>query len=419
MVQSLSHVCRSGALSRASLLMSVNLFAACGGGSSTSVPPTVSTPVLTVVRVSLSADTIPVGQSAVATIAGLDQSSAPIGVGTPTWSTASPAVATVSAGGVVTAVSQGRTTLIASVNGKQGEIPVTVVEIPIARLSITPAVIRLARGARVQLTAAVLDFSGRVLPGRAIGWSSSDVTRASVTTAGVVTALAPGLVSIAATSEGSSASVGVTVTGAPDSVWTVTVTPAAASLTVGGAMQLVAALADRAGRPLTGRIVTWSASGAPGTNVATVSSSGMVTAVSPGTVIVQAFSEGQHGAATISVKDDVDESIIVTFATPVEDELVGDTLLLAVGVKLPQALASVIAVVGPTRTPHTLRSQQKRVGSPLLWVASIDITDLPAGPWVVEVTATDIRGARGVGSRQFLRDTRKEKGGSSAAPRVK
>jgi hypothetical protein len=65
-------------------------------------------------------------------------------------------------------------------------------------------------------------------------------------------------------------------------------------------VQLAAATRDAAGAVLTGRAVAW-ASGTPAT--ASVSGSGLVTAVTPGTAAITATSEGRNGTATITVAD--------------------------------------------------------------------------------------------------------------------
>ncbi len=409
-------------LGRAILAMSVGLVAGCGGGSSNGVTgPATSTPVLTVVTVSLSPATLQMGQSAVASAAGFDQNGAPINIGAPSWSTASAGVATVSAIGVVSAVAPGQTMLIASVNGKQGQLALTVVPVPVAALQIAPGAATLAPGARLQLTAILRDASGRVLSDRTVGWASADAARVTVSTNGVVTAVAPGVATVTATSEGVSASAVITVTGSvgsEGSVATVTLSPAARSLTVGGSLQLDVMLQDDAGNALTGRSVTWSATVAAGVIVATVSDAGVVTAVSPGTVIVEAFSEGRHGAATITVNDVVDQDIVVVFAIPAESELVGDTLRLYISVKSVHPLVRVVAEMG--RLATTLeRIPVGARGTGEAWVGYIDITDLPTGPYEVMAMATDIRGAVGKGSTRFQRDTRKGKGGSSDPPKMK
>lgn len=392
--------------------------AGCGGGAPNGIAePVVSAPVLAVLKVSLTPDTLLVGQSTTASASGLDQNSAPISIDPPAWSTTSPGVATVSPGGVVSAVAPGQTMLIASANGKQGQRTLTIVQPQISRISIAPDQARLARGATLQLAAIALDYNGRVLPNRRIDWTTSDAAKATVTSAGVVTAVSPGVVTIIATGEGVSASDVVTVTNFADSVVTVKVSPAAANLAVGGSLQLAATLMDAAGNTMA-RAMTWSATAIAGANVATVSAAGLVTAVSPGTVIIEAFSEGQHGAATITVNDVFDTNIVVSFAGPALNELVGDTLLVIVGVKALDPLVTVIASVGSIQTTLVL-THVGFLGGSILWVGSLDITDLPSGPYQVVVTATDVHGARGMGAIQFQRDTRVGKGGSVAPPKMR
>ncbi len=55
---------------------------------------------------------------------------------------------------------------------------------------------------------------------------------------------------------------------------------------------------DASGAPLSGRAVTWTSS-AP--TVAAVSSSGVVTGLTPGNAVITATSEGKSGTATITV----------------------------------------------------------------------------------------------------------------------
>jgi uncharacterized protein YjdB len=80
-------------------------------------------------------------------------------------------------------------------------------------------------------------------------------------------------------------------------VATVAVTPETSLLTVGDSLRLVAATRDAGGAPLVGRVVAWS-SDAPA--IATVSTAGVVRALSAGLVRVTALSEGRTGSATIT-----------------------------------------------------------------------------------------------------------------------
>jgi hypothetical protein len=65
-------------------------------------------------------------------------------------------------------------------------------------ITVTPADLVLTTGARAQLEATVHDSDGRVLPGRAVQWSSSAPEVVSVSQTGIVTALAFGRATIGA-----------------------------------------------------------------------------------------------------------------------------------------------------------------------------------------------------------------------------
>jgi len=91
----------------------------------------------------------------------------------------------------------------------------------------------------------------------------------------------------------------VTVSGCQVPVAAVTVSPSSASVPVGQTVQLTATPRDANGNALSGRVVTWSSSN---TAVATVSGSGLVTGRAAGSVTITATSEGQSGAATVTVQ---------------------------------------------------------------------------------------------------------------------
>jgi Big-like domain-containing protein len=179
----------------------------CGGGSEATAPP----PVLTTLNLSVSQTTIIVGQSANASVTGVDQFGAPIATGAVSWTTASGAIAIVSQTGVVTGVAAGQTDLTASAGAKLAHTSITVIPVPVASVAVTPGTVTITAGATQQLTASTLDASLNVLPGRAVAWSSSDVSRATVNATGLVTAVAAGVAIVTATSEGKSGSAQITV----------------------------------------------------------------------------------------------------------------------------------------------------------------------------------------------------------------
>jgi len=135
-----------------------------------------------------------------------------------------------------------------------------------------------------------------------VSWSSANSSIASVnSSSGLVTAVAAGTTQITATSEGKTGSSTITVPAPPPPpvpVASVSVSPSSATVAIGSTQQLSATTRDANNNILTGRAVTWSSAN---TGVATVNSSGRVTAVAVGSAQITATSEGQSGSSTITV----------------------------------------------------------------------------------------------------------------------
>jgi len=96
--------------------------------------------------------------------------------------------------------------------GKAANATVTVTAVPVASVLVTPAVASLPVGGTVQLSATTNDSAGNVLTGRPVTWASSNTAVASTSGSGLVTAVAAGVATITATSEGKSGIATVTVT---------------------------------------------------------------------------------------------------------------------------------------------------------------------------------------------------------------
>src|SRR6266481_5024453 len=241
--------------------------------------------------------TVPVASVTVSTATPKDANGNPLTGRTITWSSSDNTIATVSGSGLVTGVGPGGpVTITATSEGQSGTAAVNVTLAPVASVTVAPSTANIAITGTVQLTATPKDANGNPLTGRAISWSSSDNTIGTVNGSGLVTGVAAGSVTITATSEGKSGTASVTVAGAP--VASVTVTPASASVQAGQTQQLTATLKDANGNILTGRTVTWSSNN---TSVATVSSSGLVTAKVAGSATITATSEGKSGTSALTV----------------------------------------------------------------------------------------------------------------------
>jgi uncharacterized protein YjdB len=264
---------------------------ACGGDS---LEPS-DVPVATV-EIAPPAATVVLGATVTLTASVLDAAGKSLAGRKVFWTTADSNFATVSPNGVVTGRYVGSVPIAATVEGKAAVAQVQIIPVPVVSVRVAPSSRDLTVGETAQLVAEPLDARGVVLSGRSATWSSSRPNVAHVEADGVVAAVSPGSAVITASVEGKSGVAAVTVSPAP--VASVVVSPSSATLIVGQTIELEAQPRDGTGRPLSGRAVTWSSNR---TAVATVTSSGIVAAVSPGTVTITASSEGRSGAATIVV----------------------------------------------------------------------------------------------------------------------
>ena len=98
----------------------------------------------------------------------------------------------------------------------------------------------------------------------------------------------------------------------PPPVASVDVSVPGAALQVGGTVQLTATARDASGGVLTGRPVTWTSSS---TGVATVSTSGLVTAVTIGSAAITATIGGKAGSQIVNVVPPPVASVSVTLAS--------------------------------------------------------------------------------------------------------
>jgi uncharacterized protein YjdB len=248
------------------------------------------------VQIIPSSATIAVGRTASLVAQLFDAGGALLSVRKVTWSSSSPQVVSVAADGVVTGVSVGQAQITATAEGKSATASVSVVPVPVSSVSVTPTTASLLAGRTQQFIATPLDAQGNPLAGRLISWLSGAPTVATVDQSGLATGIGAGSAVIIASVEGQQATATLDVTAV--SVAAVSVTPNNGTLQVGGTLQLSAIITDAAGVPLPGKIASWSSSDA---SVATVSSSGLVTAVGTGTATITATSDGVSGTASIAV----------------------------------------------------------------------------------------------------------------------
>ncbi|VVB96927.1 Bacterial Ig-like domain (group 2) [uncultured archaeon] len=235
-----------------------------------------------------------------------------------TWTSSNTAaVGTIDSAGLFTATGAGTTTITATGGGTGSGIitgtATATVSAPAAVLTtitVTPATASLTAGGSQTFTAAGFDQSGAPIAiSPAVVWSSSDIAVGTIDeTTGAFNALAAGTTTITAkngTSGTVSGTATVTVTAASLPVLTtITVTPARASLAIGGSQTFSAAGFDQSGAPIAiSPAVVWSSSNpAVGTIDATT---GLFNALAAGRTTITAkngTSGTVSGTATLTVK---------------------------------------------------------------------------------------------------------------------
>jgi len=147
-----------------------------------------------------------------------------------------------------------------------------VLALPVAALAVSPPTIALAPGATQSITATPKDSLGGTLPDRAVNFTSSDPTKATVAASGLVTGVAAGTATIAVTSESQTAQIPVTVSQGGASTSQSTVTVSAATVASGATVTLTLQAKDAGGNNLTagGLTVAFTATG--GTSTGTIGS---------------------------------------------------------------------------------------------------------------------------------------------------
>ncbi len=117
-----------------------------------------------------------------------------------TWASQTPALATVSAAGVVQALAAGNAVIRVSSEGVELDVPVGIALVPAAAIVLHPGTAALREGQQRQMTAVLLDAQGDPLDdGREIAWRSTNTAVATVDADGTVHAVTEGTAQIVAT----------------------------------------------------------------------------------------------------------------------------------------------------------------------------------------------------------------------------
>ena len=266
--------------------------AACGGGGGGGEP------VRTVSTVAVSSPTLTPkqGDTVQLTAVARDQFGGVVPGATATWSSSAPAVATVSATGLLQALAGGTVTVTATISNVPGSLSLTVTARVTTSVTVSSPTQTLQVGETAQLTVQARDQFGDVLAGRTAAWSTAVSTIATVSSTGLVQALAPGTVSITATVDGVAGSVSLTVV--PRTVASVTVSSPTSTPKEGDSVQLTATARDQFGNVIPGTTASWAVSDGA---IAAVSATGLLQTYATGTVQATATMGGVSGALSLTV----------------------------------------------------------------------------------------------------------------------
>lgn len=293
-----------------------------------------------------------------------------------------PDVAKVSNTGLVTSVDNGTTTItVTTDDGAKTAESVIDVTIPVTGINMTPLTATLTSvGATQQLTASVIPDNARR---KDISYTTSAEGVATVSPTGLITAVANGTANITATtSDGGFTKVCVVNVNIPVPVASVSVSPTSAKLTsVGDTQQLTPTVLPP---NATNKAVTYSTSA---DGVATVSPTGLITAVANGTADITVTTA--DGAKTAKC------AVTVAIPVPVASINVTPATKTLTAVNATQAMAAEVLPTNATNKSVTWSSSKPAV-------AKVDastgvVTALTNGSANIIATADDGSGKTGQG----------------------
>ena len=225
-----------------------------------------------------------------------------------TWSSSNPSVATISNEGLATGIAAGATTINASAQGIQGNGDILTVAKPasvLTRITATPATATVQAGNTVQFSVAGFDQFDNPMTGITFVWASSDSTIATVNglngeglNTGIATGIAAGNATITVSAGGKSAPpVYLTVTPAPPVLTTINISPAGATVEVGGTQAFTVTGSDQFGAPISLPSVVWQCT----SSAASISNTGVATGLSAGSAQITATAGGVTGHVFLTV----------------------------------------------------------------------------------------------------------------------
>ena len=274
-------------------------------------------PKVTTIVVTPAASQMEMGRTVTLTAVVKDQRDSVMTGKTVTWMSNNTTIATVvtavaTAGtttATVTGVTKGTANIVASVDGKSTTVPVFVVDPTVATVTVTATVpTTFFVGETLQATSTSRDASNNALTSFVTSWTSSAPTVASVSTSGLITALAAGTTTITAASGGKTGTLNITVSLVPVARVVLTLPKAAQ---VGRSTSVAAELRNSSGTVLTStsRAFGWHSSNE---SIATISATGVITGLTYGSTIVTCVVENKVGTLVVNVTETGINYIVVS-----------------------------------------------------------------------------------------------------------
>jgi uncharacterized protein YjdB len=304
-----------------------------------------------------------------------------------TYTSSNTTVATVSSTGLITALVPGTSVITVSYNDgfsvKSATCSLTVAPTPVTSITLTPSTsTTLTVGSTLTISSVVAPTAA---PDKSLSWLSSDINVVSVNGTGVLTAVKVGTALITATSvQNPTVSTTLLVNVIPVAVTSITFNPAAATtMTVGGTQTITAVIAPT---NATDKSINWTTSDA---NLATVSTTGFVTALKAGTVTITATSVQNPGIfqkATIVISDIMPASISIS-PVGTQSVFVGSSVSLAASI-LPSNAAN--QTVTWTSSDATIASVDANGNVLGLKVGTVSITVTSNAVSTLKATSTVI-----------------------------
>lgn len=165
-------------------------------------------------------------------------------------------------------------------------------------ITLTPSALDVPVNGSVRVTGTAFDRNNNTISGRTIRFSSESPSVATVTAEGLVIGVSPGQAIIVGTLDDARGQAVATVV--PETPASIQVSPSTVTLRRTNVRQFTATPRNASGTPIAGQTLTWQSSNSA---VASVSPTGEVTAVAPGTAAITATAATVSGLATVTVTE--------------------------------------------------------------------------------------------------------------------